>query len=253
MADLKIGRYTNKKKPQGSKTRPALQVSLQPGDGFGGEAVEGEDGKLEVVFAGVFDFVVADATEGLHEEHDRGNAGPRDLGGVVERAGGHAMGSAGNFLDGLVTEVEKVGMKGDGFDAPEARPLDGAFFFFGETAAGRLSFAEHLGKNVGIEVALVEGGFAATDDGGDDAGKCFEAAHGADGVRMLAGDVANFEGEFCGGGEGVAAGAHGRGAGVSFLTVERNDVAFDTFGPEDNGERKAEVLEDGTLFDVELR
>ena len=45
---------------------PALGDELH---GFGGEAVEGCDAEFEVLFFCVFDFVVADATERLHEHH----------------------------------------------------------------------------------------------------------------------------------------------------------------------------------------
>ena len=68
--------------------------------------VEGLDAEGEMVFAGVFDFIVADAAQGLHEEHDGGNAGAGDFGSVVERAGGHAMRGAGNFANGLFTKIE---------------------------------------------------------------------------------------------------------------------------------------------------
>ena len=78
------------------------------------------DAEGEVVFAGIFDFVVADAAQGLHKEHNRGDAGARDFGGVVERAGGHAMRGAGNFADGLFAKIEQRGMEGDGFDVPDA-------------------------------------------------------------------------------------------------------------------------------------
>jgi hypothetical protein len=57
-----------------------------PREGFGGEAVVGGDGEVEMVFAGVFDLVVADAAQGLDEHHYRGDAGAGDFGGVVERA-----------------------------------------------------------------------------------------------------------------------------------------------------------------------
>src|SRR5215472_17928078 len=106
------------------KPRPlALRAFKKPGDGFGGQAVEGGNGELEVGFGGVLDFVVADAAKGLHEEHDGWNAGARDFGSVVERTGGHAVGGAGHFLDGLVAERDEFGMEGDGCDVPDARPF----------------------------------------------------------------------------------------------------------------------------------
>jgi len=44
-----------------------------------------------------------------------------------------------------------------------------------------------LGENFGIEIALIEWGFIAADHGGDDSGKRFQAAYGADDVGMCAG------------------------------------------------------------------
>ena len=50
-----------------------------------------------MVFAGVFDFVVANAAEGLHEEHNGGDAGAGDFGGVMQGAGGHFVGFAAGY------------------------------------------------------------------------------------------------------------------------------------------------------------
>src|SRR5271154_4194386 len=116
------------------------------------------------------------------------------------------MGAAGGFADRFVAKVEESWMERERLDVPDARPFDGATFFGGETAAGFLGLRVHVGEDFGVEVALIEGGFAAADDGGDNAGKSFEAADGADGVGVLFGDVTNFEGEFCGRGEGIATG-----------------------------------------------
>src|ERR1700742_4392890 len=102
-------------------------------------------------------------------------------------------------------------MERDGLDAPDARPLDRAFFFGGESLAGLACFAVHLRKDGAIEIALIERGFAAADDGGDNARKGFQASHCEDGIGMLAGDTANLERELCGGGERVAASVHWRG------------------------------------------
>ena len=96
-------------------------------------------------------------------------------------------------------------MKCDRLDVPDARPFDRAALFVGETLAGFAGFAVHGGEDGGVEVALIERGFAAADYGGDDARESLDAAHGADGIGMFAGDGANFEGEFRGGGERVAA------------------------------------------------
>ena len=53
------------------------------------------DGLGEVVFVGVFQGVVAKASETLDEEHDRRDAGAGDFGGVVEGAGGEVRGLGG--------------------------------------------------------------------------------------------------------------------------------------------------------------
>ena len=74
-----------------------MQLRLRgrdPCGGAAGEGVEGSDGGVEVVLAGVLDLVVGDAAEALDEEHDGGDAGAADLGGVVERAAGEAVGDA---------------------------------------------------------------------------------------------------------------------------------------------------------------
>ena len=163
----------------------------------------------EMTFGSVFDLVVADAAQGLNEHHDGGDAGAGDLGGVVERAGGKADKRAGDLFDRLLAEADEVGVERDGLDRPDAGPVDGAAFFFGEAAAGGLGFAVHGGEDLGREVALVQSAFAAADYGGDDAGEGFDGAHGADGVGVFGGDGADFEGEFGGGGEGVAAVGHG--------------------------------------------
>jgi hypothetical protein len=68
-----------------------------------------------MLFFGVLDFVVADAVEALHKHHDGGDAGAGDFGGVVQRAGGEAMGSGAGFGDGFVGERDKIFMKRDSF------------------------------------------------------------------------------------------------------------------------------------------
>jgi hypothetical protein len=54
--------------------------------------VEGDDGLFEMLFFRVLDLVVADAVEALDEHHDGRDAEAGDFGGVMERAGGKAMG-----------------------------------------------------------------------------------------------------------------------------------------------------------------
>lgn len=66
-----------------SFTDSSMRISCNPSHDLRGEAVEGGEGLFEVVFAGVFDFVVADAVEALDEHHDGGDAGHGDFGGIV--------------------------------------------------------------------------------------------------------------------------------------------------------------------------
>lgn len=62
-----------------------LGAALDEVHRFGGEAVEGSYTEFEMVFFCVFDFVVADAAEGLDEHHYCGDSGAGDFGSVVER------------------------------------------------------------------------------------------------------------------------------------------------------------------------
>ena len=128
------------------------RLFCEPRNGFGGEAVEGLDGEDEVFFFGVFDFVVGDAVEGLDEEHDGGGSGAADFGGVVEWAGGEAVGGGdvADFFDGLCGEVDEVGVEGEGLDLPDFFPGDGDVFFGGDLVAGGLGLGVHLGEGVGV-------------------------------------------------------------------------------------------------------
>ena len=145
-----------------------------------------------------------------------------------------------------------AGWNGSGCDIPDARPLYGAAFLGCELGALLLGFAVHLREHIGVQVALIERCLAAANYRCDDAGKGLDAAHGADCVRMLAGDGADFKGEFGGGGEGVAARVHRGGAGVRLLTVKSYRVALDALGAEYRGERKAHLFKYRALFDVQL-
>jgi len=68
-----------------------------------------------MLFLGVLDFVVGDAVEALDEHHDGGDAETGDFGGVVERAGGEAMGSSAGFGDGFVAQGDEIGVERDRF------------------------------------------------------------------------------------------------------------------------------------------
>jgi hypothetical protein len=65
------------------RKRQERLLAENPTHSFGGEAVECFHGHLQMIFAGVFDFVVADALERLDEHHHCRDAGTRDLSGVV--------------------------------------------------------------------------------------------------------------------------------------------------------------------------
>src|ERR1700722_9728854 len=110
------------------------------------------------------------------------------------------MNRARGLANGGVAEFDQYGMEGDGLDAPDAGPFDGAVFFGGEALADGAGFAIHFGQDGGVEVALVERCFTAPHYGGYDAGERFHAAHGADGVGVFPSYRADFEGEFGGGG-----------------------------------------------------
>src|SRR5579883_2054181 len=96
-----------------------LGAAKDPIDGFRGQAVKGGDRKLKVIFAGVLNLVMADTAERLHEHHDCRNASAGDFGGIVEGPRGHSIGGTGNLTDGLLTKIEKIGVKGDRFYVPE--------------------------------------------------------------------------------------------------------------------------------------
>ena len=139
-----------------------------------GEPMQGFDGLDKVFCAGIFERVVAQAAQGLDEEHDGGDAGPGDFGGVMQGPGGKADGGgAGDPGDGFLSQLEQRGVEGDGFDGPDAGPGDGAAFFGGEAVAGGLRFGQHPGKDLSVEVAEIEGALGAAHDGGNDAGEGF--------------------------------------------------------------------------------
>jgi|ERR1700693_6208908 len=96
------------------------RIANNPIYSFGSEAVESDYGHFEVLFLGVFNLIMADAVEGLHEHHDGGDAGAGNFGCVVEWAGRHAVRGARDFPDGLFAEIKQVGMEWDGLDVPEA-------------------------------------------------------------------------------------------------------------------------------------
>src|SRR5689334_1841695 len=126
-----------------------LQLRLRgrdPRGGAAGEGVEGSDGHLDVVLAGVLDLVVGDAAEALDEEHDGGDAGPADLGGVVERAAGEAVGgAAAGLAHGGVAQLDQLGAEGEGLDVPDPPPGDVDPIVGGDALAGVAGLLQHAG------------------------------------------------------------------------------------------------------------
>ena len=84
----------------------------------------------------VFNFVVTDAAERLDEHHDGGNAGARDLGGIMQRTGRQAVRRVRDLANRLVAEFDQMRMKRDRLDIPDARPFDGAALFGSKAVAG---------------------------------------------------------------------------------------------------------------------
>src|SRR5215469_15027086 len=168
-----------------------------------GEPIHCNYSLFEVFALRVLGAVVTQTVERLDEHHDGWNAETRNLGCIVQRAGWKLLADTDGFEDGFVAERDELRMKWDGLDRPDLRPLDGTALFGGEALTGGASVAQHAGENVGGEIAHVERCLTAADDRGDDAGECFDAAHGCDGVGMLARDGANFQRELRAGGERV--------------------------------------------------
>src|SRR5439155_6578131 len=136
---------------------------------------------------------------------------------------------------------------------PDLLPLDLDALLVGEPPGCGLSVAQHLGEPARVEMPLVEEALGGLDDRGDDARLCDHAAHRAD--RSAADalrDLADLELELRSAGERVAALVHRRRAGVRGLAAERDLVALDAEGAEDDAERQVERLQHRALLDVEL-
>ena len=115
----------------------------------------------------------------------------------------------------------KLGMEGHRFDAPDLRPFDGAVLFAREALAGFSRVLIHLRKDRGVEIALIERCFARPTTAVTMPGKVFRLPMVQTASGCFFAMVADFEGEFRGGGKRVAAGVHRRGTGVRFLAVRR--------------------------------
>jgi hypothetical protein len=89
---------------------------------FLGEFVERDDRQFEMLLLRVLHLVVTDAVQALHKHHDGGNAGVRDLGGVVQRAGWQPMRNGIAFGNRLIAERDEIGVKANPFDLPDSIP-----------------------------------------------------------------------------------------------------------------------------------
>jgi hypothetical protein len=63
---------------------------------------------------------VTDAVQALHKYHNRGNAGARHLGGVVQRAGWQPIRNGTAFRNRLIAERDEIGVKANPFDLPDS-------------------------------------------------------------------------------------------------------------------------------------
>src|ERR1700733_7142226 len=231
----------------------AVSLLLNPCDGFRRQFVKGRDARDQMLFPSIFNFVVTDAVERLHEKHHRGNAGAGDFSRIVQRAGGHTMGATNGLANGFFAESYQMRMKWFRRNVPDARPLDAAAFLGGELNALLLGFVIHPGEHLGIKIALIERRLAAAYDRGDNAGKGFHAAHRAHCVWVTFGNGPNFESEPGSSGQGIAARSHRRGTRVGFLTQKGHSVALDTFGTEDSSQGEVHALKDRALLDMHLK
>ena len=201
----------------------------------------------------VFDLIMADSAQGLHEHHNRRNSGPRDFGGVVQRPGGHSMTDSGRLTNSFLTQIERARVKRHGLDVPDSRPIHCAAFFLSRNARWlRALHDTSAARTARIEVALIERRFAAADDRGDDSRKGLQRSHGTNSVRMLLRDWRGFP---------APAWPLRPGRRVerswewnrSALPVLRNVMmSLDTFRPQHHAKRKPEAFEHRSLLDMQF-
>src|SRR5579859_7949671 len=106
--------------------------------------------------------------------------------------------------------------------APNARPFNSAFFFSGKSSARLLRFAIHASQDLGIEIALIERGFAASHHGSHNSRKSLDATDGADRVSMVSGDRPDFKRQLRSGGQGVVTCVHGCRSRMRLLPKKRD-------------------------------
>ncbi len=127
---------------------PAHRLVCQP--------VESGHAHLQMLFLRVFDLVVTDAMQALHEHHDGRNTGAGHLGRVMQRTGWHAMRFCAGLGNGFIGKCDQLIIKEDGFDLPDAVPRNRDIPLLRETLARFLRFLQHLRERLRIEMALIE-------------------------------------------------------------------------------------------------
>ena len=106
------------------------------------------------------------------------------------------MGATNGLANGFFAESYQMRMKWFRRNVPDAGPLYGAILFLSKLRAFFLGFAIHLRQDSGIQIALIERGFAAADYSGDDAWKCFYTAYCAHRIGVAHGDRPDLQREF---------------------------------------------------------
>ena len=209
------------------------------------------DGAGDVLQQNGFGGIVADSTRAAQKDHCGGNAGSENHG-VVTGTTGHAMRSASGGMDGGFDVGEQEGVHCDSGMIQERRGVNG------ESAPGR----DLLGQSnqplrelrahlVGL-VADIEGEayFAGNHICGARVG--LNAADGGDKPSHTAGFGFDGHHPFGGGGQRVAAGVHGRGAGMIRMANESKRDAGLADNGLDRSESEIEAFENGPLLDVEF-
>jgi len=100
-------------------SHPISLLSKSKSTVLAGQPVQRGDRHFQMLFPGILNLVVADATQGFEQTSYRWNPRARDLGRVVKGAGGKPLRFAGKLPNGLLAELDHVRMKRDRLDAPD--------------------------------------------------------------------------------------------------------------------------------------
>src|SRR5439155_623490 len=110
------------------------------------EPVERLHRELDVLLAGVLLPGVREAAQTLHEQHHGGDARPRGLDRVVSGPARHAVRRAGDLANGLLAEIDELGMEVGRGELQDRLPL-GCDPLFRRDRLGRgASLGVHLGE-----------------------------------------------------------------------------------------------------------